>query len=197
MQGLPLRTASLRLRQFVADDAARMMALNSEPTTSQWLPSHVYRNLTEARSRMAYLISCYLAPGHPLQGPYVLAVEHGSSGGLLGHVGFSEFNGDVEVSYAIAESSRGRGYGTEALVCACNWAAATFALPRLLAITESANVSSRHLLDRARFVQVHEAMMRFQGKEQLVCRYDWQPENQGNGTWQVEAPTGVSAFNPE
>ena len=168
MHGLPLETASLRLRQLVPGDAAPMMALNAEPTTSQWLPSHVYPNLTEARSRMEYLISCYSTPGHPLQAPYVLAVEDKNNGSLLGHVGFSELNGEVEVSYAIAESSRGRGYGTEALVCACNWAVAAFALPRLLAVTESANVGSRHLLNRAHFVQVHEERMLFQGKEQLV-----------------------------
>lgn len=157
------------------------MALNAEPTTSQWLPSHVYPTLDEASSRIEYLISCYSEPGHPLQGPYVLAVEHKLTSRLLGHVGFSEFSGEVEVSYAIAEDSRGRGYGTQALVQACSWAAAAFALPRLLAITESANVSSRHLLDRAHFVQVHEALMRFQGKEQLVCRYCWHPQSQGSG----------------
>ena len=181
MHRLPLETASLRLRQLVPEDAAPMMALNAEPTTSHWLPSHVYPNLAEARSRMEYLISCYSRPGHPLQAPYVLAVEHKNNGSLLGHVGFSEFNGEVEVSYAIAESSRGRGYGTEALVCACNWAVGTFALPRLLAITESANIGSRHLLDRAHFVQVHEALMLFQGKEQLVCRYHWHPQRQASG----------------
>ena len=158
-----------------------MMALNAEPTTSQWLPSHVYPSLAEARSRMLYLISCYSKPGHPLEGPYVLAVDHKLTSRPLGHVGFSELNGEVEVSYAIAEDSRGRGYGTEALVCACNWASAAFALPRLLAITESANVGSRRLLDRAHFVQVHEALMRFQGKEQLVCRYYWHPHSKGGG----------------
>ena len=181
MHGLPLETASLHLRHLRPDDGAPMMALNAEPTTSQWLPSHVYSSLAEARSRMEYLISCYSKPGHPLQGPYVLAVEHKPTCRLLGHVGFSEFNGQVEISYAIAEDSRGRGYGTEALVRACNWAAAAFALPRLLAITESANVSSRHLLDRAHFVQAHEALMRFQGKEQLVCHYYWHPPSQGSG----------------
>jgi [ribosomal protein S5]-alanine N-acetyltransferase len=181
MHGLPRETASLRLRQIVPDDAAPMMALNAEPTTSQWLPSHVYPNLAEARSRMEYLIYCYSTPGHPLLAPYVLAVEHKNNGNLLGHVGFSEFDSEVEVSYAIAESSRGRGYGTEALVCACNWAAAAFALPRLLAITESANAGSHQLLNRARFVQVHAERMLLQGKEQLVCRYYWHPQSQGSG----------------
>jgi RimJ/RimL family protein N-acetyltransferase len=93
-----------------------MMELNGEPTTRRWLPSHVYPDLATAKARMQYLISCYSSPGDPCHGPYVLAVEHIASGALIGHVGFSPFNGEVEVSYAIAENARGRGYGPEALV---------------------------------------------------------------------------------
>lgn len=182
MQGLPIETASLRLRHFVPGDSATMMALNAESTTRQWLPSHVYSTLEEAMSRMGYLISCYSEPGHPQRGPYVLAVEHRIEGTLLGHVGFSPFDDDVEVSYAIAESSRGRGYGTEALVSACEWIADAFDLPRVLAITESANVISRRLLDRASFAFVSEAMMKFQGHEQLVSQYHWHAPGSGNGS---------------
>jgi RimJ/RimL family protein N-acetyltransferase len=152
-----------------------MMELNAEPSTRHWLPLHVYPTLETASSRLAFLISCYSAPGHPQLGPYVLAVEHKDETKVLGHVGFSPFDNDVEVSYAIAESSRGRGYGTEALVRACNWLVDEFAVPRVLAITESANVSSRRLLERASFVRVHEGVMVFQGHEQLVSRYYWQP----------------------
>ena len=181
MQRLPLETSSLRLRHFVPEDAAPIMALNAEASTRQWLPSHVYPTLEDASSRLGFLISCYSAPGHPQRGPYVLAIEHKDNGELLGHVGFSPFDDDVEVSYAIAEPSRGRGYGTEALVRACSWVADAFAVPRVLAITESANVGSRRLLDRASFVRVHEAVMMFQGHEQLVSRYHWHPPGNRSG----------------
>ena len=181
MQGLPLETPSLRLRHFVPEDAAPIMALNAEASTRHWLPSHVYPTLEDASSRLEFLISCYSSPGHPQRGPYVLAVEHKAEAKLLGHVGFSPFDDEVEVSYAIAESSRGRGYGTEALVHACNWLADAFAVSRVLALTESANVISRRLLDRACFVRVHEAIMMFQGHEQLVSRYYWHPPGNRSG----------------
>jgi hypothetical protein len=48
-----------------------MMELNAEPTTSRWLPSHVYANLDEATERMRYLIACYSSPGDPRLGPFV------------------------------------------------------------------------------------------------------------------------------
>lgn len=150
-----------------------MMELNAEPSTRRWLPSHVYADANEATSRMRYLISCYSSPGDPRLGPFVLAVEHIASGSLLGHVGFSPLDNEVEVSYAIAEGSRGRGFGSEALLRSCLWAAQTFDLPSIFAITESENVPSRKTLERAAFAHEGDTLMRFQGSEQLVSRYVW------------------------
>jgi len=173
MSSLPIHTPSLRLRWLVVEDAKRMMELNGEPSTSRWLPSHVYADMNEATSRMRYLISCCLSPGDPRLAPYVLAVEHVASCALLGHVGFSAFDNDVEVSYAIAEGSRGRGYGSEALVYACQWAAENFNLPSILAITHSENTPSRRTLERAAFIHAEDTVMSFQGSQQTVSRYLW------------------------
>lgn len=150
-----------------------MMELNGEPSTRRWLPSHVYTSEQEAAERTEYLISCYSLPGDPRLGPYVLAVEHLDSGTLLGHVGFSPFDGNVEVSYAIAESYRRRGYGAEALYHGCKWAARSFGIPCLLAVTESENEPSRQTLERAMFVHSKDSVMRFQGSEQSVSHYLW------------------------
>ena len=108
-----------------------------------------------------------------LVGPVVLAVDELATGEMLGHVGFSPFDDDVEVSYAIAEASRGRGYGAEALLAGCRWAAENFGLPRLLAIKEADNAPSRLTLDRAAFVHAEDTVMRFQGRQETVSRYWW------------------------
>jgi RimJ/RimL family protein N-acetyltransferase len=169
----PIHTPSLRIRHVLVEEAERMMELNGEPTTRAWLPSHVYVDADEATSRMRYLVSCYAAPGDPRKGPYVLAVEHPASGVLLGHVGFSPLDDDVEVSYAIAEHSRRRGYGAEALWYSCRWAATTFNLPSILAVTGAENVPSRRTLERAAFVHANDTIMEFQGSRQIVSRYLW------------------------
>jgi RimJ/RimL family protein N-acetyltransferase len=160
---------------MVIAEAGRMMELNAEPSTRRWLPSHVYADLAQATARTQYLIDCYASPGDPRKGAYVLAVEHRESGELLGHVGFSPFHAEVEVSYAIAERARGRGYGAEALLHGCRWAAKAFDLPSLLAITEVANASSRRTLERAGFVHERDFVMQFQGKDEAVSRYLWRP----------------------
>lgn len=156
-----------------------MMELNGEPSTRRWLPSHVYADLAEASARMQYLISCYSSPGDPRLGPYVLAVDHVATEALLGHVGFSPYYSEVEVSYAIAENSRGRGYGSEALLRGCQWASETFQLPSILAITETENEPSRRTLERAEFVHEKDILMQFQGREEKVSRYLWLASAEG------------------
>ena len=182
MQTLPIVTPSLRLRHFVLEDAPRIMALNGEPSTRRWLPSHVYATLDDVVPAIGFLVSCYSSPGHPRSGPYVLAVEDGRTGQLLGHVGFSPLDNEVEVSFAIAESARGHGYGAEALLHACNWAADTFELRRILAVTAAGNAASRSTLERARFAHELDEVMRFQGGTELVSRYGWHhPSGHGGG----------------
>jgi RimJ/RimL family protein N-acetyltransferase len=166
-------TPSLQLRHFVQDDALEVMALNAEPSTRRWLPSHVYATADEAQATLKYLISCYEDPGRPQLGPYVLAVLEASTSRLLGHVGFSPLDNDVEVSYAIAEWARGRGYGADSLSHACEWVSASFGISRILALTASANIASRRTLERASFGHDRNAELVFQGVRQVASSDCW------------------------
>ena len=181
MHGLPKSTPSLQLRHFVPGDALAAMALNAERSTRHWLPSHVYATADEAQSRLKYLISSYKDPGHPRLGPYVLAVAEARTLRLLGHVGFSPLDNEVEVSYAIAESARGQGYGAESLACACDWIASTFSVSRVLAITAVENIPSRRILEHVSFAHVQNEDMRFQGVRRAVSRYCWTAPTQRSG----------------
>lgn len=171
MHGLPVQTRSLLLRHFVREDALPILALNAESTTRHWIPSHVYADAAEACSKLALLISAYSDPADPRHGPYVLAVEHAGTRQLLGHVGFSPLHGEVEVSYAIAESHRGQGLGAEALSRATDWVTQTFGLSSVVAVTAVTNAPSRRALDRSGYVHVRDELMRFQGVTQPVSRY--------------------------
>jgi RimJ/RimL family protein N-acetyltransferase len=182
MRTLPIRTTSLTLRHFVPEDAPWMQQLNGEESTRRWLPSHVYSDLSHAKASIAYLIGCYSSPGDARRGPYVLGVELRRTGQLLGHVGFSPLADEVEVSYAIAERARGHGYAAEALAEACSWAAEAFALTSLIAVTASANLASRRVLDRVGFSHRGDEDMRFQGSEERVSRYVWLPRRSGEST---------------
>jgi RimJ/RimL family protein N-acetyltransferase len=168
---LPIRTRSLLLRRFVPEDAQRMFELNAEPSTGRWLPSHMYASRQQAEAALRHLIGAYAAPGDPRHGPFVLGIEHLGSGALVGHVGFSPLVDEVEVSYAVAESARRHGLGTEALDAACEWAGRSFDLPGIVAVTAGEIVASRRTLERAGFVHILDDAMRFQGEQQTVSRY--------------------------
>ena len=178
---LPLRTPSLVLRHFVPGDAPEVMRLNGDDSTRRWLPSQVYADLAQAEASIGHLIRCYASPGDAKRGPYVLGIEQREDARLLGHVGFSPLGDDVEISYAIAEAARGRGYAAEALRHACHWAAAAFALRRVIAVTAAANVASRRVLERVGFVHQRDEVMRFQGREQGVSRYAWSADADVHG----------------
>lgn len=171
MTSWPPATAALRLRPFVIDDAARIMALNAEPSTGRWLPSHVYATLDEAVATVQVLIDCCIAPADPRLAPYVLALDTVPDARLIGHVGFSPLDGEVEVSYAVAEAERGHGHAATAVTLACDWLAARWGIVEVVALTARDNEPSRRLLDRTGFVHERDEVRAFQGEVATVSHY--------------------------
>lgn len=168
---LPLETRSLQLRQFVPGDAAAALILSNEESARAELPSQVYRDYGHALSELEFLMSQYSTPGNPKYGPYVLAVEHRASSSLIGHVGFSPLDEEVEIGFSVAQKYQRQGLASEAIVAASRWAFEAFALNRILGITSATNVASRHTLVRARFAYEGAKAMRFQGTEKEVSVY--------------------------
>lgn len=173
---LPIRTPSLLLRQFTVQDAATVLALSNEEASRTWLPSQVFRDHPHALSVLEYLIGQYSTPGNPRHGPYVLAIEHRTDGALIGHVGFSPLDDEVEIGFAIAQNYQGHGFAAEAIVAASRWVFHTFELDKIVAITAAANTASKRTLLRARFTHKEDKVMDFQGTEQDVCVYALLPE---------------------
>lgn len=168
---LPLETRSLQLRQFVPGDAAAALILSNEESARTELPSQVYRDYGHALSEIEFLVSQYSTPGNPRHGPYVLAIEHRASSCLIGHVGFSPLDEDVEIGFSIAEKYQKQGLASEAIVAASRWAFEAFALDRILGIASATNLASRRTLERAEFAHEGDKAMRFQGIEKEVSVY--------------------------
>lgn len=168
---LPIETASLLLRHFDLKDAPAALLLSKEETSRAGLPSQVYRDHAHAVSALAFLIRHYPTPGNPRHGPYVLAVEHRASGALIGHVGFSPLDDEVEIGFSIAQDYQRQGLATQAIVAASRWAFETFELDTIVAITSVANVPSKRTLARAGFVHERNQSMNFQGVVQDVSVY--------------------------
>ena len=175
LKELPVETRSLLIRHLVLQDARAVLELSNEETSRTWLPSQICRSHRHAVSILERLIGQYSTPANPRHGPYVLAIEHRTSGRLIGHVGFSPLDEDVEIGFAIAQGYQRQGLATEAIIAASRWAFQAFELDRILAITSAANVASKRALSRAQFAYEGDKMMNFQGIKQSVSVYAlWQ-----------------------
>ena len=166
-----IETKSLVLRPFELGDAAAVHRLSNERSSRQWLPSQVCADEAEAREVLGGLIDQYAAPADPRHGAYVMALDHRGDRVLIGHVGLSPFEGDVEIGFAVAEAYQRRGLALEAVVAACGWAFGRFGLPGILAITARSNEGSRKVLARAGFEPRGDRAILFQGIDQTVSVY--------------------------
>jgi RimJ/RimL family protein N-acetyltransferase len=168
---LPLKTASLVLRPFTLGDAPRMFVLSQEDASRTWLPSQVYPDEVSAVSALTFLLDQFATPGDPRRGPYVLGIEHRTCGTLIGHVGFSPYEGDVEIGFAVAREYQRRGLAVEAIVAACSWVFQEFELARILGVVSVANIGSCRTLARAGFVHQEDKVVNAQGTVQPVSVY--------------------------
>lgn len=168
---LRIETESLVLRPFELGDAAAFWTLNKESTYGQWLPSQVYADESEALGVLKSLIGQFASPADPRRGAYVLAVDHRRDDKLIGHVGLSPFESDVEIGFAIAEAYQRQGLALEAVMATCRWAFRKFGLPRIVAITALSNQGSRRVLARAGFEHHEDRHMLFQGTDERVSVY--------------------------
>ena len=172
LDDLPLETHALRIRRFVPEDAAGLLALSQEDSFRIWLPSQVYSDAAHAASTMEFLIRAYSTAASPTGGPCVLAIEHRTDRVLIGHVGFSPLGDDVEIGFAIGHRYQRRGYAAESIVAATHWAFQRFPFERIVGITAVANTASRRALVRAKFTHHGEKVMTFQGTMQTVSVYE-------------------------
>jgi ribosomal-protein-alanine N-acetyltransferase len=80
----------------------------------------------------------------------VWAVIERTTGELIGHCGLNHMpeSTDIEVLYALARATWGRGLATEAAEAALAHGFGPVALPRIIAVTKPENVASRRVMER-------------------------------------------------
>lgn len=140
---MPLVTARLRLRQFVADDASFVMELLNEPGWLRFIGDRGVHDLDGAR---AYIE----------KGPRALYARHGfglycvelRQGGPVGMCGLLKRDTLElpDLGFALLERFQGEGYAREAVAATLAHAQRDFNLRQLAAITNPDNVPSGRLL---------------------------------------------------
>jgi ribosomal-protein-alanine N-acetyltransferase len=168
----PIIVGAVALRHFVPEDAHKAFVMSQESGLRTWLPDQVYESELAALEVVQFLIGKCRDPGMPSLAPYVLGVSLKNSSELIGHVGLSPFDGQVEIGYAIEDRQQGNGFASDAVRAMSEWALERFALPRVLGIVATDNVASCRVLERADFVLAAESMKTLNGRSGLVRRYE-------------------------
>jgi len=167
------------LRKFVPEDADKVFKMSIENSMRTWIPDQVYRDVTHAQEVLAFLIDQYQDDVSPTMAPVVLGICLAGTGELIGHIGISPLQEDVEVGYAIEERQQGKGYAGMAVRAMCEWALAEFALPRLLGVVAVDNRSSCRVLEKAGFRLLCEETGKMHGIERMLRKYEITPTSLG------------------
>lgn len=145
---LPIRTARLRLRDFVADDfdAVRAYASNADVTRFMF-----YGPRSEAETR-AYLDRVIAAQTAAPRTLWELAIVRDADDRLIGACDLTfERPAEADLGFILAREAWGYGYATEAARALVRAAFDQLSASRVFATCDVANRASAHVLEKAGF----------------------------------------------
>jgi ribosomal-protein-alanine N-acetyltransferase len=144
-----LSTARLRLRGLRSSDAPFVLTLMNEPSFIEFIGDRKVRTVAQAERYISE--GPWTRPGAP--GGGFNAVEISDTGEPIGICGLlkRESLPDPDIGFAFLRAHWSRGYAFEAAAAVRDHARDVLRLPRLLAITNLKNTSSRRLLERLGF----------------------------------------------
>ena len=132
-----LETGRLRIRALNQDEMQNLIARTNDPELKK-----AYREMLQG------------SLDHPAQREwYAIWRIEGKYGEMIGDLCFKglEADGRVEIGYGVLEDQQGRGYATEAVAAAVEWALAQPGVTRVEAETDPNNKASKRVLEKCGF----------------------------------------------
>jgi [ribosomal protein S5]-alanine N-acetyltransferase len=143
-----LRTARLRLRPFAEADLPAFVAYRRDPEVARYQEWDETFSAEDAQALFDRWRG--VAPGTP-GAWFRFAIEEAASGTLLGDCVLHVKEDDprqAEIGFTLACGYQGKGYAAEAVGAVLEYAFATLALHRVIAITDARNAAAARLLER-------------------------------------------------
>jgi [ribosomal protein S5]-alanine N-acetyltransferase len=146
-----LHTARLRLRPFTGADAEALYALHSNAHVLRYWDSPPW---TEPARAERFIAACgqMEAEGTGAR----VALERAGDGAFIGWCGVTRWNPvyrSASLGYVLDDAAWGRGYATEAARALLGWAFGALDLNRVQAETDTRNLASARVLEKAGFVR--------------------------------------------
>ena len=143
----PLQTARLRLEPLTAETARAILAGDLSGLAAAGLAAADGWPHEDTADGLAMAVEAGYPPGW-------LITAGGAVIGDCGTHGPVDEAGRVEIGYGLAAPSRGRGYGSEAVLAVADWLLSQPGVRQVLAHTLTDNAPSRRVLEKADFTYV-------------------------------------------
>ncbi|HEX3175532.1 MAG TPA: GNAT family N-acetyltransferase [Methylomirabilota bacterium] len=145
-----MQTRRLRLRRLRPGDEADLITLDSDPEVMRWVGSPAgVKSPQETAERARQRIGT----DHGPMGFWALETRADDRFCGLGALIRMPDGADVELAYRLHRRAWGQGYATEAGAALLDYAFATLALPRVVAVTYPDNRGSQRVLDKLGFTR--------------------------------------------
>ena len=142
---LPVRTARLNLREFVATDFAAVHAYSSDPRVTRYL----FFGPRDEESTAEYLEELLASQREQPRTRFELAVEEITSGKLIGACDLSLIeSGVVDLGYMLAAEQWGLGYATEIALALVDAAFSDLRAQRVISTVDVNNAASIRVLEK-------------------------------------------------
>lgn len=168
LQGI--ETERLVIRPFSLDDVKTIFILSQEEGMRTWIPDQVYKDEMQTTDVLNFLMTQY-EKENPKEAPVVFAIALKDSKEVIGHVGLSAFEENVEIGYAIGEKHGGKGYATEAVKAYTEWALKTLPVKKIYGIVANENHGSGRVLEKAGYILEEEKEQMYLGKPRMCRRF--------------------------
>ena len=152
-----IETERLVLREFVPEDAALVLALNTDSEVTRFMPKHAYENEDLKRATKRVEISMAYYEKHSGLGIWPTVLK--GSGETIGwtclkHLGETD---EIELGYRFLPQFWGRGLCTEISTALVRYGFEDLGLQRIVGITDPRNLASRRVLEKLGFRYVKDA----------------------------------------
>jgi [ribosomal protein S5]-alanine N-acetyltransferase len=142
---LPVRTARLNLREFVATDFAAVHAYSSDPRVTRYL----FFGPRDEESTAEYLEELLASQGEKPRTRFELAVEQNASGKLIGACDLSLIESNVvDLGYMLDAEHWGNGYATEIALALIEAAFFDLRAQRVISTVDVNNAASIRVLEK-------------------------------------------------
>ena len=142
---LPIRTARLNLREFIATDFAAVHAYSSDPRVTRYL----FFGPRDEESTADYLEELLASQREQPRTRFELAVEETASGKLIGACDLSLIESNVvDLGYMLSAEQWGMGYATEIALALVDAAFFDLRAQRVISTVDVNNAASIRVLEK-------------------------------------------------